>query len=104
MVIRVSLSATPYLLRLNEWDVASQMLEAALKRDHSVMTAQAALPAHAADVGALDLFGQCEEGFGIGQGGIDALLIQIVVGDDGKARAFERCAQAGGEGIKVTSV
>ncbi|HEX4179104.1 MAG TPA: hypothetical protein VHY57_11730, partial [Rhizomicrobium sp.] len=57
----------------------------------------AALAAHTADIGALDLFGQSEEGLGVGQSGIDALLIQIVIGDDGKASAFERCAQAGGE-------
>ena len=44
MVIRASLGAAPYLLRLHQWEIAAQLLEFAITRDHSVAAAHAALP------------------------------------------------------------
>jgi hypothetical protein len=44
MVIRAGISATPYLLRLHQWEIAARLLEFALTRDHSVAAAHAALP------------------------------------------------------------
>jgi CHAT domain len=44
MVIRASLGAAPYLLRLHQWETAANLLEYVLTRDHSVAAAHAALP------------------------------------------------------------
>jgi tetratricopeptide (TPR) repeat protein len=44
MVIRASLGAAPYLLRLHQWEIAAKLLEFALTRDHSTAAARAALP------------------------------------------------------------
>ena len=44
-IIRAGLAAAPYLLRLQDWDTASVLLEEALMRDESPATIQAALPA-----------------------------------------------------------
>jgi tetratricopeptide (TPR) repeat protein len=44
MVAPAGLSAAPYLLRLQEWDIASVLLEEALGRDNSPGTIQAIVP------------------------------------------------------------
>ena len=44
-VVEAGLAAAPYLLRLQDWDTASTLLEHALFRDQSPATIQAALPA-----------------------------------------------------------
>jgi tetratricopeptide (TPR) repeat protein len=43
-IVHAGLAATPYLLRLHEWRAAGAVLEAALARDRSPATTQAALP------------------------------------------------------------
>ena len=53
MVIRASLGAAPYLLRLHQWEIAAQLLEYAITRDHSVAAAHAALPGLRAVAGAV---------------------------------------------------
>ena len=45
LVIRAGLDAAPYLLRLQQWEIAAQALEHALTRDGSRAAANAALPA-----------------------------------------------------------
>jgi tetratricopeptide (TPR) repeat protein len=45
LVVRAGLAASPYLLRLGDWDTASILLEHAIRRDESPGTVQAALPA-----------------------------------------------------------
>lgn len=45
LVIQASLSAVPYLLRLREWEIAAQLLEYVVVRDHSRAAARVALPA-----------------------------------------------------------
>jgi hypothetical protein len=45
LVIRAGLGAAPYLLRMQQWDLAAQLLEYALIRDRSRAAARAALPA-----------------------------------------------------------
>ena len=45
LVIRAGLGAAPYLLRLQQWEIAAQLLEYVLTRDRSRAAAQAALPA-----------------------------------------------------------
>jgi hypothetical protein len=47
MVVTAGLSAAPYLLRLQDWDTASQVLEQALNRDRSPGTIQAIVPSSA---------------------------------------------------------
>ncbi|MNN75837.1 hypothetical protein D3C81_1921650 [compost metagenome] len=49
----------------------------------------------------LHVFGQGEEGLGVGDGGVDRRLIQAVVGDHGEAVAREGGAQGVGEGLEV---
>jgi tetratricopeptide (TPR) repeat protein len=44
-IIQAGLAAAPYLLRLQQWDIASTLLERALLRDGSPATIQTALPA-----------------------------------------------------------
>jgi tetratricopeptide (TPR) repeat protein len=43
-IVRAGLAATPYLLRLQDWDTAGALIDLALIRDHSPATIQAALP------------------------------------------------------------
>jgi tetratricopeptide (TPR) repeat protein len=45
MVVRAGLSATPYLMRMQEWQLASQLIFRALRRDRSPAVAGAVLPA-----------------------------------------------------------
>jgi tetratricopeptide (TPR) repeat protein len=51
-IIRASLAAAPYVLRLKEWETAGSLLEQVLMRDQSSATIQAALPALRAVAGA----------------------------------------------------
>ena len=44
LIVRAGLAAAPYLLRRQDWDTASWLLEQAVKRDSSPGTIQAALP------------------------------------------------------------
>jgi hypothetical protein len=44
-IVSAGLAAAPYLLRLQDWELASDLLEQALMRDTSPATVQAALPA-----------------------------------------------------------
>jgi tetratricopeptide (TPR) repeat protein len=44
-IVTAGLAAAPYLLRLQDWDTTSTLLEHALMRDESPATTQAALPA-----------------------------------------------------------
>src|SRR5450755_1968339 len=45
VVVRAGLAAAPYLLRRQDWNTASLLLEHAIRRDYSPGTVQAALPA-----------------------------------------------------------
>ena len=45
LVVKAGLSAAPYLLRLDQWRQAGDLLEQALIRDHTTATASAVLPA-----------------------------------------------------------
>ena len=44
LLVRAGLAAAPYLLRLEEWDVAGRLLERAIGRDKSPRVVQTALP------------------------------------------------------------
>ena len=56
-IVTAGLSAAPYLLRLQDWDTISTLLEQALLRDDSPATAQAALPALRAVASATNALG-----------------------------------------------
>jgi len=53
IVIRASLGAVPYLLRLHQWEIAARLLEFVLTRDHSSAAARATLPSLRAAAAAL---------------------------------------------------
>ena len=64
----------------------------------------AALAAHARDVAALDVLGQGEQRLGVVHRQRDPVLVQVGIGDHGKAIALERGTQFARETVEIAAV